>query len=51
MLRIVLVLLAIWIVLGILGAVLRGLFWLTAIAAVLFVATAAWGWFTRSRKG
>lgn len=50
MLRIVLVLLATWIVLGIPGAVLRGLFWLTAIAAVLFVATAFWGWFARPRK-
>lgn len=49
MFRIVLILLAVWIVLGVLGAVLHGLFWLTAIAAVLFVATAAWGWFTRSR--
>ncbi|MBV2365787.1 hypothetical protein ACFPZ0_24910 [Streptomonospora nanhaiensis] len=49
MLRLVLILLAIWLVLAILGAVVRGLIWLTVLAAVLFVVTAAWGWWQRQR--
>jgi hypothetical protein len=36
--------------LGILGAVVKGLLWLTLIAALLIVAAAAYGWFRlRSR--
>ncbi|KUP98341.1 DUF7554 family protein [Thermobifida cellulosilytica] len=44
MLKLVLVLLAVWLVLSILGLVIEGLFWLFVIGAVLFVATAVWGW-------
>ncbi|MFD6949720.1 MULTISPECIES: hypothetical protein [unclassified Nocardiopsis] len=40
----ILVLLAIWLILAILGMVIKGLLWLTVIGAVLFVATAVWGW-------
>lgn len=47
MLRIVGLLLAVWLVLVILGAVLKGLFWLLVIGAVLFFATAAYGWVKR----
>lgn len=44
MLTLILLLLAIWLVLSILGLVIKGLFWLFVIGAILFVATAAWGW-------
>ena len=50
MLRFLGVLLAIWLVVSILGAVVRGLFWLTVLGAVLFVATAAIGWVRRDQK-
>ncbi|HEY9408549.1 MAG TPA: hypothetical protein VIP77_03120 [Jiangellaceae bacterium] len=41
---IVLILLAVWLLLSILGLVIKGLFWLFVIGALLFVGTAAWGW-------
>jgi uncharacterized membrane protein YedE/YeeE len=44
MLKIILLLLAIWVVLSIVGFVVEGLFWLAVIALVLFVATALFGW-------
>ncbi|GAA3977637.1 hypothetical protein FOF52_18475 [Thermobifida alba] len=44
MLKLILVLLAVWLVLSILGLVIEGLFWLFVIGAVLFAATAVWGW-------
>lgn len=40
-------LLVIWIVLSVLGFVIEGLFWLAVIGLVLFVATAALGWFRK----
>lgn len=43
----IVVLLVIWLVLAILGAVLEGLFWLTVVAVVLLVGTAIWGWVKR----
>ncbi|WP_174257664.1 hypothetical protein [Phytoactinopolyspora alkaliphila] len=48
MLGFILLLLAIWLVLSILGLVIEGLFWLFVIGAVLFLATAAWGWVKRN---
>ncbi|GAB2687130.1 hypothetical protein [Thalassiella azotivora] len=42
---IILLLLVVWLVLALLGTLIEGLFWLLVIGAVLFVATAAWGWF------
>lgn len=39
------VLLALWLGLTLLGAIVEGLFWLLVIGAVLFVVTAVWGWF------
>ncbi|NYH53225.1 MULTISPECIES: hypothetical protein [Nocardiopsis] len=39
----ILVLLAVWLVLTILGMVVKGLLWLAFIGAALFVATAVWG--------
>jgi hypothetical protein len=44
---IIVTLLVIWLVLAILGAVLEGLFWLTVVAVVLILGTAAWGWIKR----
>ncbi|MGP9503074.1 hypothetical protein ACT3TS_12775 [Specibacter sp. AOP5-B1-6] len=38
-------LLVIWLVLTLLGFVIKGLVWLAIIGIVLFVATAAVGWF------
>ena len=37
------VLLVIWLVLAVLGFVIKGLFWLAIIAIVLFLATGAYG--------
>lgn len=44
---IILTLLVIWLILVVLGAVLEGLFWLTAVGIVLFLATGAYGWMKR----
>jgi hypothetical protein len=43
MLGVIVVLLLVWLALAILGAVIEGLFWLTIVGAVLFLATAAYG--------
>jgi hypothetical protein len=43
MLSLILFLIILWIVLGIVGAVVHGLFWLLIIAAVLFLATLVFG--------
>lgn len=51
LIKIVAVLLIVWLVLAIVGAVIKGLLWLTIVAAVLFVATAAWGYLRRRSGG
>ncbi|MEQ3549613.1 hypothetical protein WIS52_03930 [Pseudonocardia nematodicida] len=43
MLALIGVLLVVWLVLAVLGFVVKGLLWLAVIGIVLFVATAAWG--------
>ena len=43
----IITLLIIWLVLSILGFVVKGLLWLAIIGLVLFVATAVWGWLKR----
>ncbi|WP_445154144.1 hypothetical protein ACTWLI_12515 [Arthrobacter sp. Hor0625] len=43
-------LLVIWLILSVLGFVVKGLLWLAVIGLVLFVATAAWGWVKRKAK-
>lgn len=48
MLGFVALLLVIWLVVAVIGAVVEGLFWLVAVGAVLFLATAAFGWAKRS---
>lgn len=40
-------LLVIWLALVVIGAVIEGLFWLVVVGAVLFLATAAYGWAQR----
>lgn len=48
MLVLVVVLLAIWLVLSIVGFAIDGILWLGVIGVVLFVATAIVGWLRRS---
>jgi hypothetical protein len=38
------VLLALWLVVTLVGAVIKGLFWLAVVGALFFVATAVLGW-------
>ncbi len=37
-------LLGVWVAFIVLGALIKGLFWLVVVGAVLFLATAAYGW-------
>jgi hypothetical protein len=46
----IITLLIIWLVLSILGFVVKGLVWLAVIGLVLFVATAVWGWVKRKAR-
>lgn len=48
---IIIILLVVWLVLAVLGAVLEGLFWLTVVALVLIAATGVWGWMKRKTTG
>ena len=50
MLAFLLTLVIVWIVLGIIGFVVHGLFWLFVIALVLFVATVLGAVFGRGRR-
>ena len=43
-LRVIGLLLVLWLVVTVVGAVVKALFWLAVLGAVLFVATAALGW-------
>jgi hypothetical protein len=48
MLRLLGLLLVIWLVITVVGAVVKGLFWLAVVALLFFVATAALGWNKRN---
>ncbi|MGY1841743.1 MULTISPECIES: hypothetical protein [unclassified Modestobacter] len=48
MLGFIALLLVIWLAVTIIGAVVEGLFWLVIVGAVLFLATAAFGWVKRN---
>jgi hypothetical protein len=48
---IVVVLLVAWLAISVVGAVIRGLFWLTVVGVVLFVGTAAYGYLKRGSGG
>lgn len=39
------VLLAVWLLVTLAGALIEGLFWLLVVGLVAFVVTAVWGWF------
>jgi hypothetical protein len=47
MIAIVGVLLLVWLVVAVLGFVIKGLVWLAIIGLILFVVTAAYGWVKR----
>jgi len=47
MLGLILLLLVVWLVLAVLGLVVKGLFWLFIIGLILFVATGIFGWVRR----
>jgi hypothetical protein len=49
-LAVFLTLIIVWIVLGLIGFVVHGLFWLFLIACVLFLATVLGGAFRRGRR-
>jgi hypothetical protein len=49
-LALLLTLIIVWIVLGIIGFVVHGMFWLFVIACVLFLATVLGGAFRRGRR-
>lgn len=51
MLTLVLFLILAWVILGIIGFVVNGLFWLFVIACVLFLATMLGSAFNRGRRG
>jgi hypothetical protein len=50
MLRLLGLLLVIWLVITVAGAVIKGLFWLAVVGALFFVATAVLGWNKRDNK-
>lgn len=50
MLRLLGLLLVVWLAITIIGAVVKGLFWLAVIGALLFAGTAVLGWVQRDRK-
>ncbi|MGY2085912.1 hypothetical protein [Blastococcus sp. SYSU DS0539] len=49
-LGVIALLLVVWLVLAVIGAVVEGLFWLLIIGVVLFLATAAYGWMKRNTR-
>jgi hypothetical protein len=49
-LRLLGLLLVIWLVITVVGAVVKGLFWLAVLGLIFFVATAALGWNKRDDK-
>lgn len=50
MLALIGILLVAWLVLSILGFVIKGLFWLTIVGVVFFLATAAYGFLRRKSR-
>jgi hypothetical protein len=47
MVYLILILLALWLFLAILGVLIKGLFWLFVIGVILFVVTSVFGWSKR----
>lgn len=50
MLRLLGLLLVVWLVVTVIGAVVKGLLWLAVVGALFFVATAALGWNKRDDR-
>ena len=50
MLRLIGLLLVVWLVVTVVGAVLEGLFWLAVVGLLLFVVTAVVGWTKRDTR-
>jgi len=50
MLSLVIILLIIWLVLAILGFVIKSLLWLAIVGIILFVITALWGFIRRGGR-
>jgi hypothetical protein len=50
MLRFLGLLLVIWLAITVVGAVVKGLFWLAVIGLLFFLATAAFGWGKRDTR-
>lgn len=50
MLRLLGLLLVVWLVITVIGAVVKGLFWLAVVGVLFFVATAAIGWNKRDDR-
>jgi hypothetical protein len=50
MIGLIVILLVIWLVLAILGFVIKGLFWLAVVALILFVITGITGYFRRGAR-
>jgi len=48
---VIILLLAAWLVVVLLGALIEGLLWLLFIGALLFLGTAVWGWLKVGRSG
>ncbi|WP_165368336.1 hypothetical protein [Phytoactinopolyspora endophytica] len=48
---IVLLLLAIWLAISVIGIVIKGLIWLFVIGVALFIGTSIWGWIKRESGG
>ncbi|MGH3488644.1 MAG: hypothetical protein ACRDP8_12135 [Actinopolymorphaceae bacterium] len=51
MLKILLVIAAIWLAIAVISFLFKSLLWLAIIALVLFLATSAWGWVKRNSGG
>lgn len=49
--QLIIALLAIWLILSIIGFVIKGLVWLAIIGIILFLGTAAWGFVKRETFG
>ena len=50
MLRLIGLLLVVWLVITLVGALVKGLFWLAVVGVLFFVATAALGWNKRNSR-
>ena len=50
MLRLIGLLLVVWLVITLIGAIAKGLFWLAVVGLLLFLATAVLGWNKRNDR-